>query len=42
MTFDMTTYRRLSEKLEIDDIDFGAFHERPLGSRGSPLPSLHA
>ncbi len=31
MTFDMTTYRRLSEKLEIDDIDFGAFHEQPLG-----------
>ena len=30
MTFDMTTYRRLSEKLEVDDIDFGAFHERPL------------
>jgi hypothetical protein len=31
MTFDMTTYRRLSEKLEIDDIDFAAFHRQPLG-----------
>jgi hypothetical protein len=30
MSFDMTTYQRLSEKLEIEDIDFDAFRDRPL------------
>jgi hypothetical protein len=30
MSFDMQTYRRLSEKLEIDDIDFDDFRRRPL------------
>ncbi len=30
MTFDMTTYRRLSERLEVDDIDFRAFRRQPL------------
>jgi len=26
----MLTYRRLSEKLEVDDIDFDTFRDRPL------------
>ncbi len=30
MSFDMTTYQRLSEKLETGDIDFDAFRQRPL------------
>jgi hypothetical protein len=30
MSFDMTTYQRLSEKLETKDIDFDAFRQRPL------------
>jgi hypothetical protein len=30
MSFDMQTYRRLSEKLEIEDIDFDGFRDRPL------------
>jgi hypothetical protein len=30
MSFDITTYQRLSEKLEIGDIDFDAFRDRPL------------
>ena len=30
MTFDMTTYQRLSEKLEVEDIDFDTFREQPL------------
>jgi hypothetical protein len=30
MSFDMTTYRRLSEKLEVEDIDFGRFRDEPL------------
>ncbi|MGA3148764.1 MAG: ferritin-like domain-containing protein, partial [Acidimicrobiales bacterium] len=42
MTFDMTTYRRLSEKLEFDDIDFSAFHRRPLGPEALRcLRSMH-
>jgi rubrerythrin len=32
MSFDMQTYRRLSEKLEIDDIDFDAFRDQPLSA----------
>ncbi len=31
MSFDIDTYQRHSQKLEIDDIDFGAFRDRPLG-----------
>jgi hypothetical protein len=30
MSFDMQTYRRLSEKLEVDDIEFDDFRDRPL------------
>jgi hypothetical protein len=30
MSFDMSTYRRLSEKLEVDDIDFDTFRDQPL------------
>lgn len=30
MSFDMQTYRRLSEKLDLDDIDLGSFRHRPL------------
>jgi len=30
MSFDMTTYQRLSEKLEIEDIDLDSFREHPL------------
>jgi hypothetical protein len=32
MTFDITAYQRMSEKLEIDDIDFDSFRERPLNA----------
>ena len=32
MTFDIATYRTLSEKLDLEDIDFGSFRERPLGA----------
>ena len=31
MSFDIATYLRHSAKLEIDDIDFDTFHQRPLG-----------
>src|SRR5664279_2177707 len=30
MTFDIATYRNLSEKLDLEDIDFGTFREQPL------------
>ena len=30
MSFDITTYQRLSEKLDIEDIDFAAFRDQPL------------
>jgi hypothetical protein len=30
MSFDMQTYRRLSARLEVDDIDFDAFRDQPL------------
>jgi hypothetical protein len=30
MSFDITTYQRLSEKLDIGDIDFDSFREQPL------------
>jgi hypothetical protein len=30
MSFDMTTYQRLSEKLDIDDLDFDTFRDQPL------------
>jgi hypothetical protein len=30
MSFDIDTYRRISAKLDVDDIDFGAFRDRPL------------
>ncbi len=32
MTFDIATYRTLSEKLDLEDIDFHSFRERPLGA----------
>ena len=32
MSFDITAYQRMSEKLEIDDIDFDSFRERPLNA----------
>jgi len=30
MSFDIDTYRRISAKLDVDDIDFSAFRDRPL------------
>jgi len=30
MSFDIDTYRRISAKLDVDDIDFDAFRDRPL------------
>jgi hypothetical protein len=30
MSFDMLTYRRLSEKLEVEDIEFDSFRDQPL------------
>ena len=32
MTFDIATYRTLSEKLDLEDIDFDSFRERPLSA----------
>lgn len=32
MSFDTATYQRLSARLEVDDIDFDAFRDRPLGT----------
>ena len=32
MTFDISTYRNLSEKLDLEDIDFDSFRERPLSA----------
>ncbi len=32
MSFDIATYNRLSEKLDVEDIDFDSFRERPLPS----------
>ena len=33
MSFDIDTYQNLSAKLELDDIDFGSFRDRPLDAQ---------